>query len=156
MLRLLPATPNELFLQRERTGAFVVTGVIEGAREHVIAQQHALQLARADREPRLTVVHGDGEEVLDGVVQPSVLPRLLATLPGTAPFVATGTGQFQVALSPATVDAILSLVATLPGGCAEIRRGTAARRGKCTPLDDGAAQLERDVRAALDRRGLLQ
>ena len=51
MLRLLPATPNELFLQRERTGAFVVTGVIEGAREHVIAQQHALQLARADREP---------------------------------------------------------------------------------------------------------
>jgi FAD/FMN-containing dehydrogenase len=155
-LRLLAAPPSELFLRRERDGSFVVRGVIEGAREFVDGQSRALGLSAPPSESPPDITCAPGEELVDGVVQPSAAARLLALLPAHAPVQVTGTGQFQAALHPAATDACLAALTALPGGCGEILCGAASRRGRATPLDPGAAQLEVALRHAFDPRGLLQ
>lgn len=154
-LRLLPMPPQVLVLQRVGDG-FSVAGRVDGAPAHVRALQARFALAAAEREPDFGLSCGASSEVVDGTVQPSALPRLLATLPADAPLQVSGTGQFQVVLPPAASDRLLASLTALPGGTGEIRCGSADRRGRSTPLDENAARLQAAVRAALDPRGVLQ
>ena len=154
-LRALPAAPSVLALRRERHGELSVWGVFEGARAQVDTVCNALRLTKIEETPSLHLTRDKEEELVDGVVPPSALPKLLAAMPVGTPWQVFGTGQVHVVGTPAASDACLSTLAML-AGCGEIRLGAPARRGKSTPLDPGAAQLERDLRHALDPESRLQ
>src|SRR5690606_2945126 len=148
-LRALADPPSVVLLVRARNGSATVAGVFDGADAHVRAVQGALGLRAADAEPRFGVEAAPGEEVVDAVVPPSALARVFAALPVDAPACASGTGQIHVALPPPASDALLAALPAL-GGHGEVRCGTSERRGRATPLDEGAARLQAALRKALD------
>lgn len=155
-LRLLPTPPRALVLHAVCGGEVEVAGCVDGAREHVQAVRKRLDLRAAPTEPALELACPREHEVVDGTVQPSALPQLLAALPHGAVVRMSGTGQFLVALRPAASDALLAGLASLPGGAGEIRCGAPERRGRATAGDAGATRLEGELRRALDPRGILQ
>ncbi|MEZ5964106.1 MAG: FAD-binding oxidoreductase [Planctomycetota bacterium] len=155
-LRLLAAPPTSLVLHRHDDGTWGVVGRVEGAPAQVRSVRRRFGLDPTDAPATFGPVPAHGRELVDGVVQPSALHRLLAGLPSDAPVHVSGTGQFLTALRPAESDALLARLPSLPGGAGEIRCGSAARRGLASAGDPATSQLEDAVRLALDPRGLLQ
>lgn len=154
-LRRLPSAPSELLLT-QRGDRCAVVGSVDGAAAHVAAVQRAFALREGGAldldPPRPSPRH----ELIDGLVQPSALRRLLDTLPADAEARCSGSGQFRVWLLPNQTDALLAMLPNLPGGCGEVRCGDAARRGKHSGEDTVTADLEAALRRELDPRGLLR
>lgn len=148
-LRLLPSPPSELIVARNAERC-TVAGRVEGAATHVAALQRTFSLGEGEpldlEPPRPSPAH----ELIDGFVQPSAWRRLVAALPTASEVRCSGTGQFQVWLLPPDTDTLLARLPNLPGGCGEIRCGTANRRGRHSALDPVTQTLEDALRLQLD------
>ncbi len=151
-LRMHASPPARLVLERAANGACRVAGTVEGAPAHVerMRAEHAMQAIAA--APGFGMRAATGREVIDGFVRPSQIAALLAALPASTLARVSGTGQFQSSLTPAETDDLLAHLPAI-GVCAEVRVGTAGRRGQATPVAPSVLALEARVRAALDPRG---
>jgi FAD/FMN-containing dehydrogenase len=152
-LRALPAGPTRLWLTRTADG-MAFGGQIAGRQSQVSALQRAHALAEGPPAHPDHLEPAAGE-VVTGIVRWSRVPALLDALPAGAPFLLHGGGRFEVSLSPAQSDALLLVLPTFDAaGC--IVAGADDRRGRGTPLDRGAEQLQRGLERALDPAGVLQ
>lgn len=148
-LRRLPSGLSRLALVREDRG-FCVTGVLQGRPRHIASLASAHGFVENERVARDHLsAPTDGMELLVGCIRPSRLPQLLTQLPPNAPFLAHAGGTFEAVLTTVEADRLL---AHLPGLQAHgvVALGSRSRTGTGTPLDPGAARLERDLRLALD------
>jgi FAD/FMN-containing dehydrogenase len=146
-LRQLPSPPIVLLLGR-LAGAFTVSGTFTGTERPIDATLRELGLPRGEAQaPGLA--DSKDREVLRGTTLPSRIQSVLDELPGDAPFVADGCGQFEVALHEPQTDALLARLPAL-GAAGEIVGGRPARRGTSTPGDPGALRLARALKLLLD------
>jgi FAD/FMN-containing dehydrogenase len=153
-LRALPTGPNRLWLTRT-AGGMALGGQAAGRASQVAALQRTHALAEGSPAHPDQLDAAAAGEVVAGIVRWSRVPSLLAALPANAPFLLHGGGRFEVALSPAESDALLLVLPSLDAaGC--IVAGADDRRGRGTPLDRGAEQLQRGLERALDPAGVLQ
>lgn len=154
-LRALAVQPAALQLARDARGRFQVSGRLVGRASLVAAtlREQALTACAPCWRDHLDLPAAG--EVLTGLVLPSALPALLATMPHTAPFLWHGGGRFEAALAtPTASDALLAAMRSLPvHGC--VARGAEARRGLGTPLDPGHQRLVDGLQRALDPHGIL-
>ncbi|MGE3171419.1 MAG: FAD-binding protein [Planctomycetota bacterium] len=147
-LRRLPEPPRRLVLRRADGGALALDGELGGRPAQVEATLQAHGLGPATRGAD-HVTPPPEHELVVGAVRVSRAAQLLASLPAAAPFALHAGGHFECALRPADGDALLRALPALDAWGA-IALGDAARVGRGTPLDPGAARLEQALRRALD------
>jgi FAD/FMN-containing dehydrogenase len=147
-LRNLAVPPAALHLARTGGGC-EVAGRITGRASHVATMLRTHDLTAGEPFTTWHVLAGSGETVT-GIVLPSRVVALLASVPANAPFVLHGGGRFELALaSPAATDAFLAAAPDVPAQAC-IVGGDAVRRGRGTPLDPGQRRVVAGLKQALD------
>ena len=153
-MRRNPTMPRRLVLVREASGCRVA-GVFAGRARQVasLLQQHSLREVDKAPQDHLQQPPADRELVV-GIVRASKIAALADILPAAAPLLVHGGGQFEAILTPAEVDVLFTALPALEAHAA-IAIGAPSRVRRTTPLDQGAARLQRDLRSALDPHSVL-
>lgn len=153
-LRRSAPAPERLALHRTASGC-AVHGRLQGRANWIRETMRTFGLAEHDGPPPPELLDAaPGREVANGIVRPSRIAALLATLPADAPFVVHGGGRFEVAAAPAAIDALLQRAPGLDAA-ATIVGGAPHRRGRSSAIDPGAERLQREMARALDPENVL-
>lgn len=147
------ATLLELWLTRDGS-AHTVHGSLTGNARYIesVLRQHDLREGPAHAR---SVPDATRTELIQGLVRPQKLEALFGVLPAGEPLAVNGTGQFEVNLAPSDTDRILDRLPDIDVA-AEVRSGTAARRGIATPGDPVASRLAARLANVLDPEDKLQ
>lgn len=153
-LRLDDAPPAAVRLMRTAGAAtFTVSGRFEGAGRVVADRMRAHGLEESGLEER-DVGAAPTLERLIGLIAPRRLRELLELLPQDAPLRISGTGTFEVFVTPDEADELLRRLPEC-GAAAELDLAPPGRRGRATLTDPGAVALQERLKAALDPNDVL-